>query len=165
MQRINLGCNREGTLSASHNVVLIPADDESALPICFRAREETRPCPCCGRIVPSAWLSLREITDPLRTSSLNLALSCRSIRRHESYAKPAIEFRTGAPTSIFSYRARYCTRRSSAHRRHQAILGLVLAGLAAETDRTWNLLCDSYALASICTARSSIRLANWMIPV
>lgn len=87
VQRINLGCNREDTLSASHNVVLIPADDRSALPVWFYAWEETRPCPCRGRIVSSAWLPLREITDPFRTSSLNLLLSRKSIRRHESLAR------------------------------------------------------------------------------
>lgn len=103
VQRINLGCNREGTLSASHNVVLILADDESALPICFRASEETRPCPYRGRDRPFRVASpSREITDPLCTSSLNLLSPCQSIRRHESCAMLAIEFRTGAPISRMS---------------------------------------------------------------
>lgn len=139
MQRINLGCNREGTLSASHNVVLIPADDGSALAICFRAREETRPCPCRGRIVPFVWLPLREITDPLRTSSLNLGSSCRLIRRHESYAMPAIEFE---PVHRPRVSRSFLIARVIALVDRQliggiGIQGLVLAGLAAETDHTW----------------------------
>lgn len=109
VQRINLGYNREGTLSASHNVVLIPADDRSALPVCFRAREETRPCPCRDRIVLRGFPFERSLIPSALLHWTCPRLASRLNRGHESRAESAIEFRTGAPTSrisSLSYRTR-----------------------------------------------------------
>jgi len=104
VQRINLGCNRESTLSASHNVVLIPANDESALPVCFRARDRKRDL----ALVVVGLSRLRGF--PFERSLILSALlhwTCsRLASRHESRATSAIEFRTGEPISRGSVIAR-----------------------------------------------------------
>lgn len=65
VQRINLWVQRrEGPLSTSHNVVLIPADNRSALPVCFLLRERKRDLALVAQLDrPFRGASLLEVTD------------------------------------------------------------------------------------------------------
>lgn len=109
----------------------------------------------------------------VRTSSLNLLSLVAGqpvvgMRRIMRYARKLSNYEPIpiSRLSSFPYRVRVrCTivdRQS--YRRYQ---DLIVARLVVETDRLiWRSpLCDFYALAPICTARSSIRPANGMVSV
>jgi len=180
-------------LSASHNVVLIPSDDESTSGLLTRAcaheketeeekeseterqGEQERKRDLALVASSAAWLPLQDHCFPPLLhflTELALASPVNSNRRGITRAREleSRDNRTDTSTVIDSClpRAFNCTRQPADGIGEWISVAVFARDLSPKPRFALGEVCESHALAPIYTARSSrssIRLANGMVPV